>query len=124
MCFRSLKKKIRAEELLKSASLPPSMAARERLSKAKALSAEVLNTNSQRPKRRKHKFLNYKKRHEQIQNELEERCSNNITTSPQPFKLRTAELHKRKVDQPVTLHFLWHFMRERDSYRLKYGYRD
>jgi len=98
------------------------MAARERMSKARALSAEVLNTNSQRPKRRKQKFLNYKKRHEQIQKELEERCSNNITTSSQPFKLRTAELHKRKVHKPVTLHYLWHFMRERGSYRLKEEY--
>lgn len=122
MCFRSLKKKIRAEELLKSASLPPSMAARERLSKAKALSTEVLNTDSQRPKRRKHKILNYTKRHEQIQKELEEKCSNNITTSPQPFTLRTAELHKRKVHQPATLYFLWHLLREWDACRLKDGY--
>ncbi|XP_021941659.1 protein FAM161A-like isoform X3 [Zootermopsis nevadensis] len=94
--YRSLKKKIRAEELLKSSSLPPSMAARERLFKAKALSAEVYNSDSDGLKRRKHKIPNYKKSHEQLQKELEDRWNDNITTSPQPFTLRTAELHKRK----------------------------
>ncbi|PSN45982.1 hypothetical protein C0J52_09771 [Blattella germanica] len=94
--FRNLKKKIRAEELLKASSLPPSMAARERLSKARALSAEILNRDPGRPKRKKHKIPNYRKSHEQIRRQLEDRWNDNITTSSLPFTLRTAELHKRK----------------------------
>ncbi|XP_069688311.1 uncharacterized protein [Periplaneta americana] len=94
--YRSLKRKIRAEELLKSSSLPPSMAARERLSKAKAMSEEVLNRDLDKPRRKKHKIPNYKKSHEQMRKELEERWNDNITTSPQPFTLKTAELHQRK----------------------------
>jgi hypothetical protein len=86
------------------------MAARERLSKAKALSAEVLNSDSDIPKRRKHKIPNYKKSHEQIQKELEDRWNDNITTSPQPFTLRTAELHNRKVNQLMALQFLRHVL--------------
>lgn len=112
MYFRALKKKIRAEELLRSSSLPPSMAARQRLSNAKALSAEDLNSDSDRPKRRKHKIPNYKKNHEQIQKQLEDRWNDNITTSPEPFTLKTAELHKRKVDQPVMFQFMKHFLIE------------
>jgi hypothetical protein len=75
------------------------MAARERLFKAKALSAEVQNSDTDGPKRRKHKIPNYKKSQEQMWKELEDRWNDNVTTSPQPFTLRTAELHKRKVDQ-------------------------
>jgi hypothetical protein len=76
------------------------MAAREKLSKAKALSAEILSTDSERLKGRIHKTPNYKKNHEHIQKQLEDRWNDNITTSPQPFILKTAELHKRKVDEP------------------------
>jgi hypothetical protein len=90
------------------------MAAREKLSKAKALSAEVLNTDSERPKGRKHKIPNYKKNHEQIQKQLEDRWHENITTSPQPFILKTAQLHKRKVDQPPMFQFQKHFLIEQD----------
>ncbi|KAJ9596116.1 hypothetical protein L9F63_012700 [Diploptera punctata] len=94
--FRNLKKKIRAEEMLKASSLPPSMAARERLSKVRALSAEMLNNLSGRTRRRKHRIPDYRKSHEQLRKQLRDRWNDNVTTSPQPFTLKTAELHNRK----------------------------
>jgi hypothetical protein len=75
------------------------MAARERLLKSKALSTEVLNSDSDGSKQRKHKIPNYKKSHDKMRKELENRWNDNITTSPQPFTLRTAKLHRRKVNQ-------------------------
>ncbi|XP_068082094.1 protein FAM161B [Anabrus simplex] len=90
--YRNLRKKIRAEELLKSSSLPPSMAAREEVAKSTNVPVELSEdsgSGSDRPKKKRHKIPNYKKSHELMRRELEARWNENITTSPEPFHLKT-----------------------------------
>ncbi|XP_046992273.1 protein FAM161B-like [Schistocerca americana] len=99
--YRSLKRKIRAEELLQSASLPPSMAAREQLEKdLKHIRAQREDYSDSldidRRIKNKQKIPNYKKLHEKMSRELEHRFDENITTSPHEFRLQTANIQGKR----------------------------
>lgn len=93
LIFRALQKKVRAEELLKAASLPPSMAKREK-SKPKMdvcpRSFRDSSTENNTPQKVK-KVPNYKAYHDRIEKELEDLKNDFITTSPRPFRLKTSK---------------------------------
>lgn len=105
LLLRSLKRKIRAEELLRSSSLPPSMAAREQLAQdlehLKNLSKKISEPpkSEKRSKRKHYKIPDYKRSHDKIMRELEARYYENITTSPMEFSFKTSDLSGRKVSK-------------------------
>lgn len=76
--YRALKKRIRAEEMLKSSSLPPSMAARERKFRSKSL--DFLDYKSSKKKR--HKSRGYKRACEVLRREMQTNEYNKNTNSP------------------------------------------
>ncbi|KAH1001261.1 hypothetical protein HUJ04_013496 [Dendroctonus ponderosae] len=94
--YRALQKKIRAEEMLKHASLPPSMAKREK-SRPKIdvcpRSYRDLETpdNSTQSTRKTRKVPNFKAYHDKYERELEELKNEFISTSPRPFKLKSTK---------------------------------
>ncbi|XP_046402211.1 protein FAM161A isoform X2 [Ischnura elegans] len=96
--YRTLRKRIRSEELLRSSSLPPSMAAREKanLRRERFSMDEDKVERCCRPKRKRSKIPNYKLSHDILRMELEGRKNENITTTPQPFHLETAMIHDKK----------------------------
>ncbi|KAJ1529863.1 hypothetical protein ONE63_006597 [Megalurothrips usitatus] len=124
--FRALKRKVRAEELVRTASLPPSMEFRERLSRvqAEAAAAEAASlatassstgggggggSGTARPPRggsgssrgrrghgRPRRPPDFSKCHEKMRQELQERQGRNVTTSPSPYSLRTSSLSPRR----------------------------
>lgn len=91
--YRTLQKKIRAEEMLKNASLPPSMAKREKNKTIydvcprsfRNLDVEEL-IGFEKKKRRP--LPDYKKIQEDFEKQLEELKSEFISTSPRPFKFK------------------------------------
>ncbi|KAJ8985952.1 hypothetical protein NQ317_010710 [Molorchus minor] len=97
--YRSLQKKIRAEEMLRAASLPPSMAKREK-SKPKMdvcpRSFRDLDREGKAVKKSK-SIPNYRAYHERIEKELEELKNEFISTSPRPFKLKTSKRCDRRI---------------------------
>lgn len=80
--FRNLKKKIRAEELLKISSLPPSMAKRARNSNKRSKDSLSVCSESKMGHKRKSKRV-------KSANKRPQSCTEFITTSTHPFKLRT-----------------------------------
>ncbi|XP_050293696.1 protein FAM161A-like [Anthonomus grandis grandis] len=101
--YRTLQKKIRAEEMLKLASLPPSMAKREK-SQPKfdvcPRSFRDSQTSNERdptpPVRKGRKIPNYKMYHDKYERELEELKNEFISTSPRPFKLKSSRKRGRR----------------------------
>ncbi|KAE8738079.1 hypothetical protein FOCC_FOCC016454 [Frankliniella occidentalis] len=124
--FRALKRKVRAEEMLRAASLPPSMEFRERLGRVQAeagaagaagpasSSSERSGPSGSGPARgagptspqstargrgrrgRPRRPPDFTKCHEKMRQELYERQGRNVTTSPSPYSLRTASLSPRR----------------------------
>ncbi|KAL1501659.1 hypothetical protein ABEB36_006951 [Hypothenemus hampei] len=90
--YRAIQKKVRAEEMLKQASLPPSMAKRE-MCKPKvdvcprSFRELQIDEDIKKVSRRKtRKIPNYKAYHDKYERELEELKNEFISTSPRPFK--------------------------------------
>ncbi|XP_066157549.1 protein FAM161A [Euwallacea fornicatus] len=96
--YRALQKKVRAEEMLKHASLPPSMAHREK-TKPKIdvcpRSFRDLSISDERPLKKKRKIPNYKAFHDKYERELEELKNEFISTSPRPFKLKSSRRDRK-----------------------------
>ncbi|XP_063220669.1 protein FAM161B-like isoform X2 [Bacillus rossius redtenbacheri] len=85
--YRDLKRRVRAEELLKASSLPPAMAARERLARDRSTPSGL----SSPPRcQRGRKTPDYEHAHRVLAARLQDRYDDNITTSPLPFRLETA----------------------------------
>ncbi|XP_030765273.1 protein FAM161A-like [Sitophilus oryzae] len=103
--YRALQKKVRAEEMLKHASLPPSMAKREK-SKPKIdvcpRSYRDLELENNTTMRKTKKIPNYKAYHDKYERELEELKNEFITTSPRPFKLKTKSRKGKKSSYRIS----------------------
>lgn len=99
--YRTLQRKIRAEEMLRAASLPPSMAKRERSRRNFNIcprSFRNFSFNDKRtPSSRSKRLPNYKIFHERLEKELEDLKNDFITTSPRPFKFKTSLRGQKKV---------------------------
>ncbi|KAG5896171.1 hypothetical protein JTB14_016946 [Gonioctena quinquepunctata] len=95
--YRALQKKIRAEEMLRASSLPPSMAKRERSeSKMDVCPRSFRYTSREEKLPRKSKTVpNFKAYHDKFERELEELKNEFISTSPRPFKLKTSRRARR-----------------------------
>ncbi|XP_023015946.2 uncharacterized protein [Leptinotarsa decemlineata] len=95
--YRALQKKIRAEEMLRASSLPPSMAKREKSSsKMEVCPRSFRDSPKEGNILRKLKSVpNFKAYHERFEKELEELKYEFISTSPRPFKLKTSRRRKR-----------------------------
>lgn len=93
--FRSLQKKIRASEMLKAASLPPSMAKREQNKKIYDVcpkSYKTMTYYDEFPEfMRSKKVPDFKKFHDHYEKELEDLKNEFISTSPRPFKFRRSK---------------------------------
>lgn len=103
--FRTLNRKLRAEELLKISSLPPSMRKRDKTNaKSQTKSERCTSTashnvgsiggsskrsNGKRKKRPKKKVPDYCHSHDIIKTSLSDRQNDFITTCPDPFKFET-----------------------------------
>ncbi|CAH0551221.1 unnamed protein product [Brassicogethes aeneus] len=99
--YRALQKKIRAEEMLKAASLPPSMSKREkRRSKMDVCPRSYRDLENQSKgttkTKKKAKPSNFKLSHDQFEKQLEELKNDFISTSPRPFKLSTSKRADKK----------------------------
>ncbi|CAG9837615.1 unnamed protein product [Diabrotica balteata] len=99
--YRALQKKIRAEELLKAASLPPSMAKRERSKpKLNVCPRSFSNLSTEEKVIKKSKFVpNYRAYQDKFEKELEDMKNEFISTSPRPFKLKTSKRARRHLRQ-------------------------
>lgn len=105
--FRTLNRKIRAEELLKMSSLPPSMRKRDKQvakfhTKSERCTSAASNTggsskrnNGKRKKRPKKKVPDYSHSHDKIKTSLNDRQNDFITTCPDPFEFET----EKRCDQ-------------------------
>nr|CAH7728448.1 unnamed protein product [Callosobruchus chinensis] len=96
--YRALQKKIRAEEMLRAASLPPSMAKRE---KTKPRMDVCPRSYRDTPKEEKHsrkagRVPDFKAYHDQLEKELEELKNEFISTSPRPFKFKTTKRNDKR----------------------------
>lgn len=90
---RAIQKKIRAEEMLKAASLPPSMAKRAKtMPKMDVCPRSFRDLNKEgRPSKKSKNIPNYQTYHDQYEKQLEELKNEFISTSPRPFKLKTSK---------------------------------
>ncbi|CAG9860063.1 unnamed protein product [Phyllotreta striolata] len=96
--YRSLQKKVRAEELLKAASLPPSMAKREKTKpKFDTCPRSYSVLRGDKPIRKSKSVPDYKIYHDKYEKELEDLKNDFISTSPRPFKLKTSKRGKRNL---------------------------
>ncbi|KAJ8925764.1 hypothetical protein NQ315_009612 [Exocentrus adspersus] len=95
--YRALQKKIRAEEMLKAASLPPSMAKRAKSKPKTEICPRSFRDlkREEKPLKKSKSIPNYKACHEQYEKQLEELKQEFISTSPRPFKLKTSKRGKR-----------------------------
>lgn len=106
MC-RALKKKIRAEEMLKASSLPPSMAARQKIQKRsnnticprsyRSMDFDTENVSSKKSA----SVPDYQIKHDQLHLELEDLKNDFITTTPRPFHFQTARRHEKMRSRSV-----------------------
>lgn len=93
LIFRALQKKIRAEEMLRASSLPPSMARRETTKPKMDVCPRSYrdsfsdDNSSKKPK----KIPNFHAYHDRFEKNLEDLKNEFISTSPRPFKLRTSK---------------------------------
>lgn len=104
---RALKKKIRAEEMLKASSLPPSMAARQKIQKRsnnticprsyRSMDVDAENVSAKKSAR----VPDYQAKHEQLDLELEDLKNDFITTTPRPFHFQTARRHEKMRSRSV-----------------------
>ncbi|KAJ8960310.1 hypothetical protein NQ318_004036 [Aromia moschata] len=96
--YRALQKKIRAEEMLRAASLPPSMAKREKSKPRMDVCPRSFRdmVKEEKPTKKSKSIPNYKAYHDRLERELEELKNEFISTSPRPFKLKTSKRSDRK----------------------------
>lgn len=115
--FRTLNRKLRAEELLKISTLPPSMRKRDKSTKKNVntdrnvFSATVTGTNTieskrncnsassngKHKKRSKKKIPDYCHLHDKIKSTLSDRQNEFITTCPDPFEFETEKRCVRRA---------------------------
>lgn len=96
MRLRALQRKIRAEEMLKAASLPPSMRTRERSNpKLEFCPKAICSGDSVKSQSRG--IPNYKASHQRLEKELKDLKNEFISTSPRPFSLKTSKRNERRV---------------------------
>lgn len=97
--YRSIKIQMRAEEMLHSASMPPSMLTR-RLSERKKSKqgAEGVDNFSHRPQINK-EVPDFNASYKRFQNQLEKRKEVKPTTACEPFQLRTSQIssHRERI---------------------------
>ncbi|XP_076268836.1 uncharacterized protein LOC143201585 isoform X1 [Rhynchophorus ferrugineus] len=94
--YRALQKKVRAEEMLKHASLPPSMAKREKSKpKADVCPRSYRDLELESTVHKSKKIPNYQAYHDQYERELEELKKEFISTSPRPFKLKSGRRDRK-----------------------------
>lgn len=104
--FRKLNKKIRAEELMKMSSLPPSMAKRDNVQKKSKdnnrseSSCSLFSTNKKNKKRRKKRNVNNKKKDSEKDEDF-------ITTCPDPFEFETEKRCKSRKSIKVSWRILY-----------------
>ncbi|XP_078676318.1 protein FAM161A-like [Branchiostoma floridae x Branchiostoma belcheri] len=114
--YRAIKKKMRAEELMRSASLPPSMQARENAKKADSYNRFLY---SKRPKsagysfkpKIRHSVPDFDQIHKKLQWELGQKRRAKEATVAEPFNLRTSRI-------PSNTHKIYEDI-ERDQQSLK-----
>ncbi|CAH1956560.1 unnamed protein product [Acanthoscelides obtectus] len=96
--YRALQKRIRAEEMLRAASLPPSMAKREKSKPKMDVCPRSYRDNEKEEKslRKVGKIPNFKAYHDQLERELEELKNEFISTSPKPFKFKTSKRNDKR----------------------------
>lgn len=104
--------------MLHTASLPPSMAKREKIKPKPIIcprSFKSLDDESDfNYPVKSHSIPNYKASHEKLEQELKDLKGDFITTSPLPFKLKTA---RRSAERRVCI---WYFNRK--LFILYFGY--
>ncbi|CAH1116587.1 unnamed protein product [Phaedon cochleariae] len=94
--YRALQKKIRAEEMLRAASLPPSMAKREKTKPKVDVCPRSYRDclKEERASKKSRSISNFKTYHDKIEKELEE-LKNEFISSPRPFKLKSSKRVRR-----------------------------
>ncbi|XP_045470304.1 protein FAM161A-like [Harmonia axyridis] len=104
--YRSLQKKIRSAEMLKAASLPPSMAKREQNKKIYDVcpkSYKTMTYSDEFPEfMRSKKIPDFKKFHDLYEKELEDLKNEFISTSPRPFKFRRSKSKCKKDNKTIS----------------------
>ena len=106
--YRKIRIKMRAEELMHKAALPPNMSARERLKEQKERELKLKNkkkrANSAARPRINHDVPNYDALYRQFQKELQRRKGMKEATISQPFRLeteRTSKSAREKIKQDL-----------------------
>lgn len=96
--FRDMSKRVRAEELLKMASLPPSMKRREKSDKKKYQVHNCYDTASKRLKKKRKSKKSRISSASTSKTSIQSSSTKNefITTCPHPFDLETEKRHKER----------------------------
>ena len=109
--YRKIRMKMRSEELLRSASLPPNMEARQRMQEQKKKEQKMKTRRKgqksyPRPKT-SHEVPNYDALYRQFQTELQRRKSQRESTIAQPFRLEARDriLQSRQKMREITKQF-------------------
>ena len=93
--YRKIRMKMRSEELLRSASLPPNMEARQRMQEQKKkeekMKAKKKSRKSYPRPKSSHDVPNYDALYRQFQTELQRRKNQRESTIAQPFRLETRD---------------------------------
>ena len=103
--YRKIRIKMRAEEMLRSSSLPPNMNAREQIKEQKEREQKMKNkrkgkgTKSATRPRINHEVPNYDALYRQFQQELHRRKGMKESTVAQPFRLETGRTSKSTIDR-------------------------
>ncbi|XP_045167676.2 protein FAM161B-like [Mercenaria mercenaria] len=103
--YRKIRIKMRAEELLRSSSLPPNMNTREQMKEQKEREQRMKNkrkgkgTKSATRLRINHEVPNYDALYRQFQQELQRRKGMRESTVSQPFRLETERTGKSTVER-------------------------
>lgn len=103
--YRKIRIKMRAQELYRSASLPPNMNAREQMKEQKEREQKMKNKRKGKGSktaarlRINHEVPNYDALYRQFQQELQRRKGMRESTIAQPFRLETERTSKSTVDR-------------------------
>lgn len=107
--YRKIRMKMRSEELLRSASLPPNMEARQKMleqkKKEQKLKSKRKSQKSHSRPRISHNVPNYDALYRQFQDELQRRKCERESTVAQPFRLETHRVlssrQKEKIKRDI-----------------------
>ncbi|XP_060572223.1 protein FAM161B-like [Ruditapes philippinarum] len=103
--YRKIRIKMRAEEMLRSASLPPNMNAREQIKEQKEREQKMKNKRKGRGMktatrlRINHEVPNYDALYRQFQQELNRRKGMKESTVAEPFRLETGRTSKSTIER-------------------------